>query len=721
MYCKGYNYFCTPKNKTAADYINEWIKEAEEIITAQGQSIEQLEKDVTNLKNVLNDEGTQIDLAKLGAIIDGVQFDEGDTIQFVNFPIADWEGVSDSFKLVVADENNVPKVTNIRFDEDSEATKKYLSQYGTWEDIPEIPELVNTVNTTWQELVTLRNTNKLVPGTFYRITDYVTEVFAGLNKYKRYKRVGSDEVAFEYDCYLTSAKHQFDIIVYATGVNTLNENAYAAHHAGDGYFDSIYAETPGWTIKYCLDNDYTRFNNVNAYKTFFYADGVYVRWENGDRTNLYCWRKITKDFGNAELENLYYYIQNNLSIPDSVWGDTEEYVYTHTENITIGEPLYDVNGDLLDRYWVNDVSFTSKGYIYYMKDQWGNEAPYDFKNVQFNLTIGNYDNVIQYPVTHRNKNSERIYADTPKRFCRYFTFNTYPIEGPHLLPPAPTEFYVNDLSQNTLGSCKNNKLHAYTTTEGESSAVCIPLFVFVPKAQDECIIEGNDIDGDSLVLISNVIRNNSIKHTYFGYIDANAIEGNNVDRLVNSQIFGYQGVTFNTLKLIQDTIFVDSEDAGLVDNCVMGKITNSIMRKSITWSNINASSGSILESIASGNIDYSIGNYLSTLSFVNLKDCGTCSFYRIGHCNIGSISDSTLTDVSYSTIGLGVNEATIEDCEDITVGNGVTYIDMLHVSKGHVHSGIRGTSQTGPKEIKNYEATDTYYEFVPTNHLEIEI
>jgi hypothetical protein len=24
-----------------------------------------------------------------------------------------------------------------------------------------------------------------------------------------------------------------------------------------------------------------------------------------------------------------------------------------------------------------------KGVIYYMKDEWGNEAPYDFKNIQF--------------------------------------------------------------------------------------------------------------------------------------------------------------------------------------------------------------------------------------------------------------------------------------------------------------------------------------------------
>ena len=36
-----------------------------------------------------------------------------------------------------------------------------------------------------------------------------------------------------------------------------------------------------------------------------------------------------------------------------------------------------------DRFdWANDSS-SGRGVIYYMKDEWGNEAPYDFKNIKF--------------------------------------------------------------------------------------------------------------------------------------------------------------------------------------------------------------------------------------------------------------------------------------------------------------------------------------------------
>jgi len=118
----------------------------------------------------------------------------------------------------------------------------------------------------YNELASLRNNNKLVPGCKYRITDYVTTTTQENTQ---------------------SAGHAFDIIVLATDTNVLNENALATKHNGDTYFAN--SNLAAWELKYSLDNDTDRF----------------------------------------------------------AWADS-------------------TNG---------------KGVIYYMKDEFNNECPYDFKNV----------------------------------------------------------------------------------------------------------------------------------------------------------------------------------------------------------------------------------------------------------------------------------------------------------------------------------------------------
>ena len=127
------------------------------------------------------------------------------------------------------------------------------------------PQLVSI---TYSALKTLRNNGTLVKGCFYRITDY-------------------ECTTTQFDT--RSANHQFDIIVQAVSENELSEIARAIKHIGDTYFADC--DLNAWELKYCLDNDTTRF----------------------------------------------------------AWADEED----------------------------------GKGVIFYMKDEYGNEAPYDFKNIQF--------------------------------------------------------------------------------------------------------------------------------------------------------------------------------------------------------------------------------------------------------------------------------------------------------------------------------------------------
>ena len=124
---------------------------------------------------------------------------------------------------------------------------------------------------TYAQLKTMRDSGTLVAGQWYHITDYMTTVAN--------------------DAEARSAGHPFDLLVMATSVNTLSEQAKAINSSRDsnGYFAN--ANLTAWKVWYCLDNDTKRFQ----------------------------------------------------------WADT-------------------ANG---------------KGVIYRMIDEWQNDCPYDFKNVQF--------------------------------------------------------------------------------------------------------------------------------------------------------------------------------------------------------------------------------------------------------------------------------------------------------------------------------------------------
>lgn len=192
---------------------------------------------------------------------------------------------------------------------------------------------------TYDEIKTLREQSKLKPGQFYRIIDYVTTTTQTNTQ---------------------SAGHPFDIIVLATDVNTLNENAKAIKHEGDTYFAN--SNLDAWEIKYDLDND----------------------------TSKYAWADET-------------------------------------------------NG---------------KGVIFYMKDEWNNECPYDFKNVQFkrwavtdvqnskldSATLDELKQVFVYDndnsrfkTRYAYKNSDCVYGNTTHVVNGndsdwYYTFSTFKFE-----------------------------------------------------------------------------------------------------------------------------------------------------------------------------------------------------------------------------------------------------------------------------------------------------
>jgi hypothetical protein len=157
---------------------------------------------------------------------------------------------------------------------------------------------VKPVETTWQDLKDNRDGGSLLPGQWYRITDFVTTV-------------GEDIDSQTGEQMTRSAGHAFDILVMAVDSGTLNETAYAIQHDGDEYFANTKIEA--WQLKYCLDNDSNRFVWADT------VSGKGVIYEMRDEWNN-C---LPYDFKNIQFKR--YMITGTLGILDGYTVDNADY------------------------------------------------------------------------------------------------------------------------------------------------------------------------------------------------------------------------------------------------------------------------------------------------------------------------------------------------------------------------------------------------------------
>ncbi|MEE1091343.1 MAG: hypothetical protein UH103_07960 [Paludibacteraceae bacterium] len=207
------------------------------------------------------------------------------------------------------------------------------------------------VNTTWAELKAMRDNSQLTVGCLYRITDYETIIS------------GED---------VQSAGHVFDIIVLATDVNQLSEDAMAVHSARDteGYFAN--AKLEAWELKYCLDNDTAKFA--------WASDGV-EKWII-DLSGI-TFNAILISTDDHTYEGFPYKFTVNVE------NQLAEFYFAHLE-LEEGEgfiPNKFVSGGIVqDDMPISLIHINSeegKGVIYKMIDEHNNSCGYDFKNVQF--------------------------------------------------------------------------------------------------------------------------------------------------------------------------------------------------------------------------------------------------------------------------------------------------------------------------------------------------
>ena len=331
---------------------------------------------------------------------------------------------ADKERLFIKNANNeiVPFYSGKVIEENERVTAAALADLDS--RIDDIEEnnvnLENMESVTYSELKSKRDNGELVPGKHYRITDYITTT--------------SQENT-------QSAGHQFDVVVLALDEKTLSENAHAMLHDGDTYFSTNKADLSAWELKYCLDNDTNRFawavggeqKELRLYKADGYAeeDGSYPMAEGENHidrsewfsyigtmdyngSTYYAWRK--HEFEGATnyviLTNALYHPGDLNPGTNDIYDGSNPYfngvaadvAYTLTMD---GDTTNDYEGlnhnsEAMDEYVClceygevsgeDSVVFEvggGNGVIYYMKDEWNNECPYDFKNIQFKRKLSN--------------------------------------------------------------------------------------------------------------------------------------------------------------------------------------------------------------------------------------------------------------------------------------------------------------------------------------------
>lgn len=238
----------------------------------------------------------------------------------------------------------------------------------------------------WEELQLLRNQGNLVPGMSYRITDYTATINPSLTV-------------------VQSAGHQFDIVVIADGPNTLNENATAVLHRGDTYFKDC--DLNSWRLKYCLDNDRSRFQWAADEKD---GKGV-IYWMEDEFHN-----QVPYDFKNIMFKR---FKVNTVGSNSPVSFDT---FFNGTGKLTITDCLAPLTSSR-----IADITRTTFIWCYTFCTFEGDDPskPLDaslnlfpdgiaFENPKVSVRLYAYDNIIGPLIDHQNITNPAKKADFQK-------------------------------------------------------------------------------------------------------------------------------------------------------------------------------------------------------------------------------------------------------------------------------------------------------------------
>lgn len=223
----------------------------------------------------------------------------------------------------------------------------------------------NLKEVTYFELANLKNEFKLIPGCWYRITDYETTSCA------ENTIVGGN---------------RFDILVLATDTNVLSEEAKAIKHGS--------TTTNFYSITSSNDSS---LNGVYTFiprnESFLASDGqtywLHDAYALGGLTNTFFVTR-TEDFVSGDTLGV---TTDKSSVDWSIGflvGETISKTNNYFDNSDLNawKIWYSFENDSNRFDWACTVN--GRGVIYRMIDEHQNDCPYDFKNILFSSTLNQY-------------------------------------------------------------------------------------------------------------------------------------------------------------------------------------------------------------------------------------------------------------------------------------------------------------------------------------------
>ena len=531
------------------------------------------------------------------------------------------------------------------------------------------------IETTWANLVSLRDNEELLPGHFYRITDY-NFITSKVNVH--------------------SGNHQFDIIVLALSESMLSETAYAARHAGDTYFereistggiewlytmysddyakdygddiidhaddihssdvfcDSGYMEHPNTgdtvPILYKTDSSEYDFDNPDHDDVYFY-EGVY----DFDGDDYDMWSKWEPDENSGDLVFKNQYALTPLVVEDGklvVSPIPKEKAVS--VNMNAWELKYCLDNDKALFDWADT---NGKGVIYYMRDEFGNEAPYDFKNAMFErrkITATTNTSILS-SILNKYLGLSNSYAVTTNANDKQY-------------------FYTFSTQNSSIGlSTEDGSLfgtHAYNIIK--------PYIVDGMKLINNIICSGDN----------NIIGNDCFDMTITG--SANILENSCSNNLLISNSQNTFGIMMRNCTLVQggSNIFGKSCNQNIAYSLQNSIIGDSCSNNNFGYGGAGNTFGRSCSNLTLGNYCYNltVGDVVLSSQFGG----NYCSYNTIGSfCNNIKIYSS---NIRYSTIEPNCRNITIN-----TVSNGSQYIQYVKICTGISNISIQ------PARNLNYE------------------
>lgn len=512
---------------------------------------------------------------------------------------------------------------------------------------------------TFAELKALKDEGKLIPGAFYRITDYLTTTKQSNTR---------------------SAGHPFDIIVQALDSHTLSEDARAIQHEGDTYFAK--SNLKAWSLKYALDGDTSRFawaQTPARPQSWSCAWGVLESKENNDASSNY--EQATIDgkskylYRPAEptshLQGKQFYrdiVISSITSPEgliyeadsapSQSEDNYDYPYEIRVKTASGEQVallvqeydnYYYDGRNIGYYVQFGDSYTEVDGVYHLTPESGIEDWWEY------VVGGSIDE------------TEREYYDGSVDSL-YYCFDSILPKSSKTVTEVTDKVHI----YKTGGTIDTITYQSYISEEDGGKGV---IYQLIDEFGNDCSYDFKNIQfKDNNVYyytfsssgndasLNGTVRDN-ILMPYSGQLLITIFKGqaigNKIQRIANSKPFIFEkSATYNDIRASREDASIYAK--GAFDANVL--LLRSELRANGAFSNNYVQ---YLSSNTTINGDF----YANQLDTMNRNDatltinCGRiqqCVMYGCGTFSIANTNGSTTGTMGYSTINLGMNGSNVK-------------------------------------------------------------